>query len=96
MACSIREQGNKSLSGRYLLGRSVPNSYLQIEKEIYKELERRIKEGQPTFLVQSELYDLIEKVPGCDVEVPQEVPEGEQPYQTFLYMFQLSVCRGFQ
>nr|XP_022329878.1 leucine-rich repeat serine/threonine-protein kinase 1-like isoform X4 [Crassostrea virginica] len=75
MACSIREQGNKSLSGRYLLGRSVPNSYLQIEKEIYKELERRIKEGQPTFLVQSELYDLIEKVPGCDVEVPQEVPE---------------------
>lgn len=74
-ACNMKELGNKSLGTRYLLGRSIPNSYLLIEKEIYRELENRIRDGKPPFLVQRELYELIENIPGCDVEVPQEVPE---------------------
>lgn len=77
-ACNMKELGNKTLGTRYLLGRSIPNSYLLIEKEIYRELENRIRDGKPPFLVQRELYELIENIPSCDVEVPQEVPEGNQ------------------
>ncbi|XP_048737830.1 leucine-rich repeat serine/threonine-protein kinase 1-like isoform X4 [Ostrea edulis] len=73
VACSMKETGSKS--GRYLLGRSVPNSYIMVEKEVYRELQNRVRDCKPPFLIQSELYDLIEKIPDCDVEVPAEVPE---------------------
>ncbi|XP_061163666.1 leucine-rich repeat serine/threonine-protein kinase 1-like isoform X2 [Saccostrea echinata] len=73
-AAFTMKEGGKS-GGRYLMGRSIPNSYIQVEREVYKELENRVRDEKPTFLVQNELYELIEKIPGCDIEIPQEVSE---------------------
>lgn len=51
IVCNMKEFGNKILGTRYLLGRSIFNSYFLIEKEIYRELENRIRDGKFLFLV---------------------------------------------